>query len=81
MEVPGHARRLLQLAVVTTSWLIIVFYNSVLVSTLTVPILVPPFSDAEGFLKAGTHKLSLMRGNSEVERLKVRESDMFVINI
>ncbi|XP_063885525.1 probable glutamate receptor [Scylla paramamosain] len=70
MEVSGPARRLLQISVVATSWLMIAFYTSVLVSSLAVPILSPPFTDTEGLLKAGTHTLGLEKGNAEEERLK-----------
>ncbi|XP_042234094.1 glutamate receptor ionotropic, delta-1-like [Homarus americanus] len=62
--------RIFLITVVLTTWLTITFYTSVLISSLTVPLITPPFTDTAGILKAGTHNLGLQRGNSEVERLR-----------
>ncbi|XP_042863451.1 glutamate receptor ionotropic, kainate 4-like [Penaeus japonicus] len=70
LQVNGVSIRLYLLSVVLTAWLIIVFYTSVLMSSLAVPLLSPPFEDMRGLLMAGTHELGLQQGNSEVERMR-----------
>ncbi|XP_071528758.1 glutamate receptor ionotropic, delta-2-like isoform X2 [Panulirus ornatus] len=74
--VQGLARRVFFLTVVMTTWLIITFYTSVLVSYLTVPLITPPFTDMAGLLRKGTHSLGLQKGNSEVERLRTSQDPM-----
>ncbi|XP_069976463.1 glutamate receptor ionotropic, delta-2 [Penaeus vannamei] len=73
LQVTGLSVRLCLLSVVLTAWLIIVFYTSVLMSSLAVPLLSPPFKDMHGLLMAGTHNLGLQEGNSEVERMRTSQ--------
>ncbi|XP_047480406.1 glutamate receptor ionotropic, kainate glr-3-like [Penaeus chinensis] len=73
LQVTGASIRVCLLSVVLTAWLIIVFYTSVLMSSLAVPILSPPFKDMRGLLMAGTHMLGLQEGNSEVERMRTSQ--------
>ncbi|XP_068247506.1 glutamate receptor ionotropic, kainate 2-like [Palaemon carinicauda] len=56
--------------VIMTSWLTLTFYTSVLISSLTIPLINPPFKDIAGLLEVKSYDMGLQKGNSEVERFR-----------
>ncbi|KAK4318349.1 hypothetical protein Pmani_010647 [Petrolisthes manimaculis] len=70
VNVDGVAGRIFTITIITTTFLLLSFYTSVFISSLTVPVIRPPFLNLQGLLKDGTYKLGLIEGNSEVERFR-----------
>ncbi|XP_064119171.1 glutamate receptor ionotropic, kainate glr-3-like [Macrobrachium nipponense] len=70
IAVEGASKRIFLFVVVMTSWLTLTFYTSVLISSLTIPLINPPFKDIAGLLKVKSYDMGLQKGNSEVERFR-----------